>query len=239
MQSITKLDIAKQEAIKSFGFKEKDIDEDYIVIEKLGQGGFGDVYKVESKITHNVYAAKVILMAFDDPISELMSIINEIKALKTCYHENIIRIKDYFITRYKPIIVIILEYVKEGNLRKYIKPGINRRVILNVFYQMCEGIQCMHRNDIVHNDLKPENILITEDGRPIITDFGLSQTITHSSMTVKMGGWSGGYSAPEAFGMQFVKHTKKCDIYALGIMFYELHTGKLPYGTGPEFKEKC
>lgn len=88
----------------------------------------------------------------------------------------------------------------------------------------------------MHHNLKPSNILIDENEVPIITDFGLSQLITHSTMTVFMCWGSLGYEAPEIYEKMFTKHSKECDIFALGIIFYELCTGRKPYGKGASFK---
>ena len=82
----------------------------------------------------------------------------------------------------------------------------------------------MHNNNIVHGDLKPSNILI--DGtKAVLTDFGLSITLSYSEMTVMMKGGTHGYMAPELYSSSFTKCAKKCDIYSLGAIFYEMMNG--------------
>ena len=99
------------------------------------------------------------------------------------YHPNIIRCYDLFIDNSKQFIHIVLEFADGGDLKNYINRNypLEEEELVDIFKQACEGLHCLHTNNIIHRDIKCENILMFTDGRCVITDLGLSKYIEYSS----------------------------------------------------------
>lgn len=130
-----------------------------------------------------------------------------------------------------------MEYFEEGDLQTKIDKGdLERNQIIKYFHQIVCAIKYIHDKNKVHGDLKPSNILCRGE-KAVITDFGLQLTLSYSAMTVFVKG-THGYMAPECFTGAPTKSAKKCDIYSLGVVFYQMYEGKIPYGRGAKRGQK-
>lgn len=204
------------------------IAERYEVIEEVGGGGMGTVYKVfDTKINENV-ALKLIRpeIAFDANTVERFS--NELRLARKVTHRNICRLYD--LGEHGKLHFITMEYVSGQDLKRMIRMTRELSVgtAVAIARQICEGLAESHRLGVVHRDLKPQNIMIDSDGNVKIMDFGIARSLYSRGVT--MTGVLVGtpeYMAPEQAEASDVDH--RADIYALGIILYEMVTGRTPF----------
>ncbi|MFN0019936.1 MAG: serine/threonine-protein kinase [Pirellulaceae bacterium] len=203
------------------------------IIELLGQGGMGAVYKARQKHLDRLIALKVIPpeAAKEPAFAERFA--REARALARLNHPNIVTVHDF--GQSDGVYFLLMEFVDGLNLRQTMRAGkLSPQEALAIVPHICEALQYAHDQGIVHRDVKPENVLLDKAGRVKIADFGLAKLLTHSpqdytlthSMQV-MG--TPRYMAPE----QIEKPTEvdhRADIYSLGVMFYEMLTGEIPMG---------
>jgi len=202
--------------------------ERYQVIEKLGMGGMGRVYKVyDTKIKEKI-ALKLLRpeITFEEKTVERFR--SEIRLARRIAHKNVCRMFDW--GEFSHLFYITMEYVPGENLKNIIRMSGPLHVNKAVDYakQLCEGLAEAHRWDIVHRDLKPHNVMIDPTGTVRIMDFGIARSILTE-------GWTGEgiavgtpeYMSPEQAEGQGVD--KRTDIYSLGIILYEMITGKVPF----------
>ncbi len=208
----------------------------------LGQGGMGAVYRVRQTRLDRFAALKIIRpdSAGDRSFAERFN--REARTLARLNHPNIVSVYDFgdlTLTgddgRPQLIYYFLMEYVGGANLRQLMRAGeLNASRSLSVVSQICDALQFAHNEGIVHRDIKPENILVDPTGRVKIADFGLakllSDDVTDHTLTGPqqvMG--TPRYMAPEQMqGAGSVDH--RADIYSLGVVFYEMLTGELPFG---------
>jgi predicted Ser/Thr protein kinase len=202
------------------------------ILELLGLGGMGMVYKARQPRLDRLVALKILpLDSMPDP-SFAERFEREAKALARLNHPGIVTLYDFGQTR--EYYYFIMEYVDGMNLRQLIRAKtLEPRQALELVTQICGALQFAHDEKIVHRDIKPENILITKKGQVKIADFGLAKllggrpdtTLTASQMV--MGTMN--YMAPEQReNTKDVDH--RADIYSLGVVFYEMLTGEVPMG---------
>ena len=206
---------------------------DYEIIEDIGQGGFGCVYKSVRECDKKIFAVKTLPHSFIDSES-VASFNNEIALADTIHGANIIHYE--FIHNgktypdYPPY--IIMEYANNGTLRDLIndrkkqdKPFVLNE-LLPIYSQLIAGMRAINEK-LIHRDIKPENILLCDDTLKL-TDFGISKIVTETTRTKSFKGYGTyPYMAPEAWTEQ--DNTIQMDIYAMGIVFYELATLQYPY----------
>lgn len=220
-------------------FGEKD--SEFEVLSYLGSGSFGNVYQVQEKDIGNIFAVKTIAAPSDE--SSFQTFVNEGALALGIRHPNVIEYK-YFHDGSKHSDLppyIIMEFAKDGtldsilNVAKSTNKPFRKDTLISMFVQLIEGMRTINEK-LVHRDLKPENILLTGDTLKI-TDFGLAKLVAEAtrSMTFK-GGGSMPYMAPEAWKMD--KNTIQLDIYALGVVFYELATLRLPFDVNSRDPQK-
>jgi tRNA A-37 threonylcarbamoyl transferase component Bud32 len=202
------------------------------ILELLGQGGMGAVYKARQKKLDRVVALKIMApqVAADPAFAERFA--REARALARLNHANIVAVHDYGETG--GLYYFIMEYVDGLNLRqlmrdKAIEPGI----ALQIVPQICDALQYAHDEEVVHRDIKPENILVDKRGRVKIADFGLAKLVGGAPAYTLTGSHqvmgTPHYMAPEQMEKpSSVDH--RADIYSLGVVFYEMLTGGLPLG---------
>ncbi len=192
----------------------------YEPLEELGKGGFARVYKVKRKKDGEVVAVKIPLSL--DPATG-KSFLREIENWVHLKHPNIVRVYDYNIL---PVPFFEMEFC-EGSLEKLpkpLKPGQAALLIFNI----AEGLKYAHSRAIIHRDLKPSNILL-KNGVPKISDWGLSKVLKESRSTT-LTSFTALYAAPEQISRsKFGKTDERTDIWQLGVIFYELLTGRLPF----------
>lgn len=220
----------------------------YLFEEALGSGSFGAVYKVSK--ANKIYAAKVLSETYilDEFKHEQNRITREIDVLKTVKGENLIKYQEdfYFKNEFGVLeYVIVMEYFVGETLRKYLKKDVALDVLVKIFINILHGVSDLHNTvieneGIIHRDLKPDNIMIDDELNVKIIDYGLSKIIDFSSIT-STGTQIGSplYMSPEQ--LKDSKHIDyRADIYALGIILYEMLTKNIPYraATLPELLMK-
>lgn len=195
----------------------------------LGAGTFAKVVLVSHKDNPGkLYAMKELEK---HSVRATLMIQKEIKLHMTLSHPHIIQFEDYIETPKK--VFIFLEYAKHGDMFGYItKHKLSEDECMRFFYQTCEGISYIHGKSIMHRDMKPENILLDQNLNVKIADFGWSAEYLPTECRQTLCG-TYEYMAPEIFFRK--QQTKKTDIWALGILLYELFHGHAPYrGTKME-----
>lgn len=199
----------------------------YVVKEKIDEGGNGTVWKAEVPGDSREYAIKVLKDGASRNTKKLIRFGRECQFCKDTDHKHIVKVIDYIAEADKAY--CIMPYFPK-NLRTVINTEDDSFVLLSYIIQLCEAIQFIHNHDdrIVHRDLKPENILVDEDNTLLLTDFG----IAHFADSTETGQreWLGNrrYAAPEQLATDEV--TTACDIYALGRIINELYTKQNPSG---------
>ena len=191
--------------------------------DKLGTGSFSKVNLVCHKQNPSKwYAMKEVALKSEKDKKLVFQEINLHMSLK---HDNVIRFEDYIETPNK--VYIFLEYAQNGDLFGFInKNKPNEQTMLKLFYQTCLAIQYIHSKNIMHRDLKPENILLDADFNVKLCDFGWSaEYFENVNRETLCGTYE--YMAPEVFFRN--KQTKKTDIWALGVLLYELFHGYAPF----------
>lgn len=190
----------------------------------LGKGSYGEVKLFRHKASGNKFAVKIIQKEFIQKHSSVSVLLREIQIHKNLKHENIVQMINCFEDEEK--VYIVLEYVSKGNLFRIIRraKGLSEENAWKYFTQTCLGIKYLHDNGIIHRDLKPENILIDEADNVKICDFGwcVQSNETRNTFCGTLE-----YMAPEM--LQNKGHTYHVDLWALGILLYELIAGNAPF----------
>jgi serine/threonine protein kinase/tetratricopeptide (TPR) repeat protein len=200
----------------------------YQVIEELGHGGMGKVYKVFDTDIKEKIALKLLRpeIALDRETIERFS--NELKLARKISHRNVCRMFD--LGKAENTTFITMEFVPGEDLKKFIRKsgqlGAGRAVL--IAKQVCEGLMEAHHLGVVHRDLKPQNIMLDEDGNARIMDFGIARSLRGKGITgagVMIG--TPEYMSPEQVEGKDVD--QRSDIYSLGIILYEMLTGHVPF----------
>jgi tRNA A-37 threonylcarbamoyl transferase component Bud32/TM2 domain-containing membrane protein YozV len=204
------------------------------VLEVLGSGGMGVVYKARQRSLDRFVALKVLSIDGDDAFAERFA--REARALARLQHPSIITVHDS--GRAGDLFYFIMEYVDGANLRRMMDAHrMEPDPALGIVIQLCDALQYAHDRGVMHRDIKPENILVDRTGRVKVADFGLAKLLerreTDFTLTAPaqvMGTMH--YMAPEQIERPAeVDH--RADIYALGVVVYEVLTGELPLGRFP------
>ncbi|MCX6567853.1 MAG: protein kinase [Candidatus Aminicenantes bacterium] len=200
----------------------------YKVIEELGKGGMGKVFKVLDQKLNEEVALKLIRpeLALDRKALERFS--SELRMARKIVHKNVGRV--YELMEDHGVHFITMEYVKGQDLKDLIRQTGQLTIGKAIFIakQVCEGLAEAHRSGIVHRDLKPGNIMIDKDGDARIMDFGIARSVHARSLTgegVIIG--TPDYMSPEQVEGKEVD--QRSDIYSLGIILYEMVTGRVPF----------
>jgi len=209
----------------------------YKIVEKLGAGGMGVVYKAEDTSLDRMVAIKFLPRQIAASPTERKRFQIEAKAAAGLNHPNIATI--YAIEEHDDEIFIVMEYIEGRELRKIVNTPLEggaRRAggvlpledVVNYATQIAEGLQAAHEKGIVHRDIKSSNIMITEKGQVKIMDFGLAK-IRGSAQLTKVGTTLGttAYMSPEQ--AQGLETDQRTDLWAFGVVLYEMLTGELPF----------
>jgi len=207
---------------------------DYRIISLLGEGGMGKVYLAEDETLGRKVAIKILDHSLGSNPDLIERFKQEARAQANLHHPNIITLHTYFEENGNHCIV--LEYVNGMTLKQTIreKGALKENEALEIFYQILDGVGEAHQMGIVHRDLKPSNIMIDVSGRVKIMDFGIAKILGDRGMTKtghKMGTMF--YMSPEQVRAQ-KDIDQKTDIYSLGIVLFEMLTGKVPFDTNTE-----
>jgi eukaryotic-like serine/threonine-protein kinase len=200
----------------------------YKVLEMIGGGGMANVYLAHDMILDRDVAVKVLRLDFANDEEFIRRFHREAQSATSLAHPNIVSIYD--VGEEDSIYYIVMEYVEGQTLKQYIQQQLSLHLVdaINIMKQLTSAISHAHQNHIVHRDIKPHNILIDREGNVKITDFGIAMAMSATSITQTnsvLG--SVHYLSPEQArgGMA----NRKSDIYSLGIVMFELLTGRLPF----------
>jgi eukaryotic-like serine/threonine-protein kinase len=200
----------------------------YKLLDMVGGGGMANVYLARDMILEREVALKILRMDFSNDEEFIKRFNREAQSATSLAHPNIVSIYD--VGEEADIYYIVMEYVKGLTLKQYIQKNYPVPVekAIDIMKQITSAIAHAHHNGIIHRDIKPQNILIDDDGNVKITDFGIAMALSATNITqtnAVLG--SVHYLSPEQArgGMA----NKKSDIYSLGIVMFELLTGRLPF----------
>ena len=200
----------------------------YRILEKLGSGGMGVVYKAEDTKLDRHVALKFLTPQSLGSADEKKRFIHEAKAAAALSHPNICTI--YEIDEAEGRSFIAMEYVEGENLRTMIESGpLELERAIDIAMQTAAALHEAHEKGIIHRDIKPANIMITEKGQAKVMDFGLAKAPGQTKLT-KEGTTLGTvfYMSPEQVGGGVMD--RRTDIWSLGVVLYEMITGRLPFG---------
>ena len=196
------------------------------ILEKIGVGGFGKVFKVRQKKTNNIYAMKVLNKAFLIKMNQLHYAITECNVLKSSNCPFIIKLHYSFQTPKN--LYMILDLCSLGDLKYRIKENLFEEDEAKFYIaEIILAIEYLHKRDIIYRDLKPENILIDEDGHFKLADFGLAKENIINDMPNRTFCGSPPYLSPEMLSHE--GSTKASDIYGIGVILYEMLIGSTPF----------
>ena len=205
----------------------------YHILEQLGEGGMATVYKAYDTRLETDVAVKVILTEKFTPealVRTLKRFESEAKDMARLTHPNIVKVTDY--GEYEGQPYLVMPYLPGGNLKQYLRDHgrLSWQEAVKILIPIAQALGFAHRQGVIHRDVKPANILLTQDGHPMLTDFGVAKVVeeeaTHDLTGSGVGVGTPEYMAPEQTGRNF---DQRVDIYALGIVFYEMVTGRRPY----------
>jgi len=202
----------------------------YELIERIGEGGMAVVYKAKDRLLNRFVAIKILKPEFTKDMKVIESFRRESQAAASLSHPNIVNVYD--VGKEGNIYYIVMELIEGSVLSDIIKEegALDPRRAVSIAKQIAAALSVAHKNQIIHRDVKPHNILITADGVAKITDFGIAKAMTSSTMTANQTGTIMGsvhYFSPEQARGGYVD--EKSDIYSLGIVLYEMLTGKVPF----------
>jgi serine/threonine protein kinase len=211
------------------------------IIEQVGTGGMGVVYKARQKQLDRLVAVKLVRPDLCDDPAFAERFTREARAMARLSHPAIINVFDF--GQRESFYFFIMEFVDGANLRQLVRSReLDSKAALAVVPQICDALQYAHDEGIVHRDIKPENIMLDRSGRVKIADFGLAKLVkpqpddfTLTGTKQVMG--TPHYMAPEQFEHPLeVDH--RADIYSVGVVIYEMLTGELPLGRFAPPSEK-
>jgi tRNA A-37 threonylcarbamoyl transferase component Bud32 len=207
------------------------------ILELLGQGGMGAVYKARQRSLNRIVALKIIRPdnAADPSFGSRFE--REAQALAQLNHPNIVTVHDF--GHEGELYYLIMEYVDGVNLRQTMRAGrLSPQEALAIVPQICDALQFAHDHGIVHRDIKPENVLLDRHGRVKIADFGLAKLLgINSPDSVALTVTQHAVGTPRYMAPEQLDHPTavdhRADIYSLGVVIYEMLTGELPVGHFP------
>ena len=200
----------------------------YEVLDRIGAGGMAIVYKAKDLLLNRVVTIKVLREQFVSDEDFIRRFRREAQSAASLSHPNIVSVYD--VGKEGDTEYIVMEYVEGRNLKELIREyaPLSTDQSINLGRQITEAIQNAHEHHIIHRDIKPHNILVTADGHAKVTDFGIARAVSSATVT-HTGDIIGSvhYLSPEQ--AKGLLSNEQSDIYSLGIVLYELVTGRVPY----------
>lgn len=201
----------------------------YQLTEQLGEGGMATVYKAFDTSLDRYVAIKVIVSSQQSSSNFLKRFEREARALARLSYPNIVNVHDY--GEEDGIPYLVMEYLPGGTLKEMMGQPMHYADAARLLAPIARALEYAHSQNIIHRDVKPANILMTASGQPMLSDFGIAKMLSEEQNTALTGVGVGigtpEYMAPEQGRGLEVDH--RADIYALGVMLYELITGRKPY----------
>jgi hypothetical protein len=200
-----------------------ELESKYTEIKYIGRGGIAWVFSARRKSDALMVAVKIPI-SFDEMTGK--SFLNEIAAWETLRHPNIVKVTAVNIL---PVLFVEMEYMPDA--LEAIKKPIPVWKAVHLIRGIADGLKYAHEQGFIHRDIKPHNILLDKDFVPKITDWGMSKVLAYEVKKSSIAGFSLSYAAPEQVSpSEFGRTDERTDIYQLGVVFYELVTGSVPFG---------
>lgn len=200
----------------------------YKIQEKIGNGGMATVYKALDQILNRYVAVKVLREEFTTDEEFIKRFNAEAQSAARLIHPNIVSVYD--VGQEYNIYYIVMELIQGKTLKQIIEEDghLSWKWAVNIAIQIASALEMAHKNNIIHRDIKPHNIMITEDGVAKVTDFGIAKAVSNSTITA-LGTTLGSvhYFSPEHARGGYTD--SKSDLYSLGVVMYEMVTGKVPF----------
>ena len=198
----------------------------YEIVSKIGAGGMSDVYKAKDHVLGRFVAIKVLKPEFSEDRGFVAKFRTEAQSAAGLEHPNIVNIYD--VGSEEGLHYIVMEYVEGITLKTYIekKGQLSFKEAVSIAIQVARGIEAAHNKQIIHRDIKPQNIMISTEGKVKVMDFGIARAASSNTVSSDVMG-SVHYSSPEQARNGFVDG--RSDIYSLGIVMYEMVTGRVPF----------
>ncbi len=197
------------------------------IVERIGAGGMATVFKAYQP-TLDRYVAVKVLPSYHarDPVF-VQRFVREARSVAKLAHPNIVQIHDF--GEQDNITYIVMEYVDGGTLKDRLKRALPAAEAVDFIIQAAEGLDCAHRNGIIHRDVKPANMLVRKDGHLLLSDFGIAKILEGTTNLTRVGTGIGTpqYMSPEQGMGQPVD--RRSDIYSLGIVLFHCLTGRVPF----------
>ena len=202
------------------------IAERYEILGKIGTGGMADVYKAKDHKLNRFVAVKVLKPEFREDTTFIRKFRSEAQAAAGLTHPNIVNVFD--VGDDEGVYYIVMELIEGITLKEYIakKGKLSIKEATSIAIQVSMGLEAAHNHGIVHRDVKPQNIIISTEGKVKVTDFGIARAASSNTISSDVMG-SVHYSSPEQARNGFVDG--RSDIYSLGIVMYEMVTGRVPF----------
>ena len=209
----------------------------YEILEKIGEGGMAYVYKARCKLLNRFVAIKVLKPEYAKDETFVNRFKTEAQSAAALTHPNIVSVYDVGHEDEGNINYIVMELLETKTLKDYIEEhgALSNDLTLKIAAQIASALEAAHKAHIIHRDIKPHNIVLNQNMVAKVTDFGIAKITTTSSATITSFGSTVGsvhYFSPEHAKGGYID--EKSDLYSLGIVMYEMATGKLPFdGDSP------
>lgn len=205
------------------------VDHRYKILNFLGEGGMANVYEAEDLVLHRKVTLKMLRLDLQGDSKAVDRFRKEANSLTKLSDPHIVKIYDF--GNELGIPYLVMEYIKGMDLKSYLKNNypLSLEKVVDIMQQVLSAVKAAHQMGIIHRDLKPQNILIDDFGKIKVTDFGISIATIESATITKTNTMVGSvhYISPEQARGSII--TNQSDIYSLGIILFELLTGRVPY----------
>ena len=202
----------------------------YELIEKIGEGGMGIIYKAKCHLLNRFVTVKILKEELNKDENFLRRFKREAISIGSLSHPNIVNVYD--VGTENNLNFIVMEYIDGKTLKQIIKEKgrLSSLSTIEIALQISKALECAHKNNVIHRDIKPDNILITNNNMVKVTDFGIA-TVTDSQTITKDNKVTGSvhYFSPEQAQGRPVD--SRSDLYSLGIVMYEMITGRVPFNA--------